>query len=263
MVPAVRRSHFAAEVSVLARESIMRAALFGAVLWSCAAMAWVAVGAEPVQQEKSFEKEVIVKVKTKYLLYLPGGYESDKKEWPLILFLHGAGESGDDLAKVKVHGPPKLIENKKMDFPCIVVSPQSARGGWNVDTLTALLDDLAAKYRVDKDRVYLTGLSMGGFGTWSLAAAHAERFAAIVPICGGGNPADAARLKDLPIWVFHGAKDTTVPPERSERMVKALKEAGSNVKFTVYPDAGHDSWTATYDDPELYRWLFAQKRKPQ
>jgi predicted peptidase len=263
MFPAVRRPHFATQGSAWQRERIMRAVFFGVVLWSCAAMAWVAVAADSPQQEKSFEKEVTVKVKTKYLLYLPTGYESDKKEWPLILFLHGAGESGDNLDKVKVHGPPKLIENKKMDFPCIVVSPQSARGGWNVDLLAALLDDIASKYRVDKDRVYLTGLSMGGFGTWSLAAAHPERFAAIVPICGGGNPSDAARLKDLPIWVFHGAKDPTVPPKRSEDMVKALKEAGSNVKFTVYPDAGHDSWTATYDDPELYRWLFAQKRKPQ
>jgi predicted peptidase len=241
----------------------MRTAFFGVVALSAAAMAAGVVGGEPAQQEKSFEKEVVVKVKIKYLLYLPTAYESDKKLWPLILFLHGAGESGDDLAKVKTHGPPKLIESKKRDFPCIVVSPQSSGRGWNVDTLTALLDDLAANYRLDKDRVYLTGLSMGGYGTWSLAAAHPQRFAAIVPICGGGNPADAARLKNLPIWVFHGAKDATVPPERSESMVKALKAAGGNVKFTVYPDAGHDSWTAAYNDPELYRWLFAQKRNPQ
>jgi len=219
--------------------------------------------ATPVQQEKHFEAHVKVVAKMDYLLFLPQGYEQSKQTWPLMLFLHGAGESGDNLAKVKLHGPPKLIENKKRDFPCIVVSPQSSGRGWNVDTLTALLDDLAANYRVDKDRVYLTGLSMGGYGTWSLAAAHPQRFAAIVPICGGGNPADAARLKNLPIWVFHGAKDATVPPERSESMVKALKAAGGNVKFTVYPDAGHDCWTAAYNDPELYRWLFAQKRNPQ
>ncbi len=230
-----------------------------AALW-CVLMAAVVARADSPQQEKEFEREVTIKVKIKYLLYLPPGYESDKKDWPLLMFLHGAGESGDNLAKVKLHGPPKLIENKKRDFPCIVESPQSARMGWNVDLLTALLDDIAAKYRVDKDRIYLTGLSMGGFGTWSLAAAHPERFAAIVPICGGGNPADAAKLKNLPIWVFHGAKDPVVPPERSESMVKAIKAAGGNVKLTVYPDAGHDAWTATYENPELYRWLFAQKR---
>ena len=225
--------------------------------------AWLTSGiqaAESLQQEQQFEKEITVKAKLKYLLYLPAGYEKADKAWPLLMFLHGSGESGDDLAKVKAHGPPKLIENKTLDFPCIVVSPQSPGRGWNADILAALLDDLAAKYRVDKDRIYLTGLSMGGFGTWSLAAAYPTRFAAIVPICGGGNPADAAKLKDLPIWVFHGAQDRTVSVDSSERMVKALKALGSEVKFTIYPDAGHDSWTATYENPELYQWLFAQRR---
>jgi predicted peptidase len=212
------------------------------------------------QQAKHFEKEVSVKVKLNYLLYLPEGYGKEEKAWPLVLFLHGAGESGDNLEKVKIHGPPKMIEAGK-GFPCIVVSPQSPGRGWNPETLNALLDDVEAKYKVDKDRVYLTGLSMGGFGTWALAAAHPERFAAIMPICGGGNPADAGKLKDLPIWVFHGAKDRAVPLERSEAMVKALKEAGAkSVQLTVYPDAGHDSWTATYDNPEVWAWLFKQKR---
>jgi predicted peptidase len=113
---------------------------------------------------------------------------------------------------------------------------------------------------VDPDRVYLTGLSMGGYGTWSLAAAHPERFAAIVPICGGGNPADAAKLASLPVWVFHGAKDPTVPLERSKEMVEAIKSAGGNPRFTIYPEAGHDSWTETYNNPELYQWLLEQKK---
>ena len=127
--------------------------------------------------------------------------------------------------------------------------------------LNALLDDVVGKYRVDKDRIYVTGLSMGGFGTWSLAAAHPERFAAIAPICGGGNPTDAKKLKDLPIWVFHGAKDQTVPASRSDAMVKALKEAGSErVKFTLYPDAGYDSRTETYKNPEFWDWLLKQQR---
>jgi len=217
--------------------------------------------AEKAQQEKQFEKEIAVKVKMNYLLFLPEGYEKAEKPWPLILFLHGAGESGDDLQKVKIHGPPKIVETKR-DLPFIVVSPQSPGRGWNAETLIALLDDVVAKYKVDKDRIYLTGLSMGGFGSWTLAAAYPDRFAAVVPICGGGNPADAKRLKDLPIWVFHGAKDPVVPLARSEAMVNALKEAGGNVKFTVYPDAGHDSWTATYDNPELYKWMLEQRRKP-
>jgi predicted peptidase len=211
------------------------------------------------QQAKTFEKKIAVTAKLDYLLSLPADYGKSRKAWPLVLFLHGAGESGSDLAKVKAHGPPKLVETKG-PFPFILVSPQSPGRGWNPDTLNALLDTLFKQYRVDKARVYLTGLSMGGYGTWSLAAAHPEKFAAIAPICGGGNPADAPKLAKLPIWVFHGAKDPTVPIKRSEEMVEAIKGAGGNPKFTVYPDAGHDSWTATYDNPEFYTWLLGHKR---
>ena len=217
---------------------------------------------KPAQAEKAFEKEVMVKVTLNYLLFRPEGYDADKgKKWPLILFLHGAGESGNDLSKVKKHGIAKVVESKS-DFPFVAVSPQSSGRGWNPDALNALLDEVMKENRVDPDRVYLTGLSMGGFGTWSLAAAHPERFAAIAPICGGGNPKEAGKIKDLPIWVFHGDKDQTVPVARSKEMVEALKEAGApEVKFTVYPEAGHDSWTETYDNPELFSWFLAHKRK--
>lgn len=215
----------------------------------------------PVQQPKSFEKEITIKVKLNYLLFLPEGYEAEKeKRWPLMLFLHGAGESGSDLEKVKAHGPPKLL-GSKTDFPFIIVSPQSPGRGWNAETLNALLDDLEAHYRVDPDRIYLTGLSMGGFGTWALAASRPDRFAAIAPICGGGNPRDAEKLKGLPIWVFHGGKDPVVPLGASEAMVNALKDVGATgVKFTVYPDAGHDSWTESYANPALYEWFLSHKR---
>lgn len=211
------------------------------------------------QEAKSFSGKITIDAKLEYLLSLPAEYEKSKKPWPLVLFLHGAGEAGSELSKVKVHGPPKIVEAKG-PFPFILVSPQCPGRGWNPDVLNALLDSVIKQYRVDKDRVYLTGLSMGGYGTWTLAAAHPERFAAIAPICGGGNPADAPKLAKLPIWVFHGAKDPTVPIRRSEEMVEALKAAGANPKFTVYPEAGHDSWTATYDNPEFYQWLLSQKR---
>jgi predicted peptidase len=212
------------------------------------------------QEGKHFEKEITVQVKMDYLLYLPEGYDKEEKAWPLVLFLHGAGESGRDLNKVKIHGPPKLIEAGKK-FPMIVVSPQSPRMGWDVPTLNALLDEIVATHKVDKDRVYVTGLSMGGFGTWALAAAYPDKFAAIMPVCGGGDPHDAVKLKHLGIWVFHGAKDNVVPPNRSENMVKALKEHGAkNIQFTLYPNAGHDSWTQTYDNPEVWDWLLKQKR---
>jgi predicted peptidase len=215
--------------------------------------------AATMQEAKHFEATIKVTAKFDYLLFLPEGYGKTKQRWPLMLFLHGAGESGTNLAKVKTHGPPKIVDSKP-DLPFILVSPQSPGRGWNPDTLNALLDRIIRKYRVDKDRVYLTGLSMGGYGTWALAAAHPEKFAAIVPICGGGNPVDAKKLARVPIWVFHGAKDPTVPVDRSKEMVEAIRNAGGDVKFTIYPEAGHDSWTETYDNPQLYNWLLEHKR---
>jgi predicted peptidase len=224
-----------------------------------AAYANILAAEEPGKQKAAvFEREITIKVTMKYLLYLPADY--DKKEsWPLMLFLHGAGERGDNLDAVKIHGPPKLIAAGKQ-FPFIVVSPQCPKDKWwDLKDLKALLDEIEKKYKVDKNRIYLTGLSMGGFGTWAWAAEEPRRFAAIVPICGGGDPEKAALYAHLPIWVFHGGKDPVVKIEQSEKMVEALKKSGSNVKFTVYPDAGHDSWTEAYNDPKLYEWLLDQK----
>ena len=221
------------------------------------------------QKPLALEKSVTKVLKAGYLLYLPKDYGKDpEKKWPVLVFLHGSGESGADLEKVKVHGPPKLIAQGQ-DLPFIVVSPQAPvfpRRGWDVETLNALLDDVLAKYSTDTDRVYLTGLSMGGYGTWAWATANPERFEAIAPICGGGQARQASRaLKNMPTWVFHGGKDMTVPIQESQDMVDALKKAGAmDVKFTIYPEAGHDSWTATYDNPELFTWLLAHtKKKPQ
>ena len=200
-----------------------------------------------------------VRVTLDYLLHLPQNYQ-EKDSWPLMLFLHGAGERGDDLELVKVHGPPKIVETDK-DFPFILVSPQcKLKRWWQPIELTALLDEIVAKYMVDEDRIYVTGLSMGGFGTWALAAYTPDRFAAIVPICGGGEPYRTRQYPDLPVWAFHGDKDTVVPPQRSRDMVDALKKHGGNARLTIYPEAGHDSWTETYNNPELYEWLLEQKR---
>jgi predicted peptidase len=200
-----------------------------------------------------------VRIVMDYLLHLPQDYEN-KDSWPLMLFLHGAGERGDDLELVKKHGPPKTVETDS-SFPFVLVTPQcKANRWWEPIFLTALLDDISANYKIDKDRIYVTGLSMGGYGTWSLAAHTPKRFAAIVPICGGGDPNWAPALAHLPVWVFHGAKDKVVKLEHSQKMADALKEHGGNVKFTVYPEAEHDSWTQTYDNPELYTWLLEQRR---
>lgn len=199
-----------------------------------------------------------------YLLYLPEDYDGDADEkWPLMLFLHGAGERGDDLGRVKVHGPPKLIEAGK-SFPFIVVSPQCAAGSWwEPVSLTALLDEIEANYNVDPNRIYVTGLSMGGFGTWSLATHTPERFAAIVPICGGGDRfVSPRRIGDqMGVRIFHGAKDNVIPLERSQEVVDGFAGMGIEVDLTVYPEAGHDSWTETYDNDELYEWLMTNSRE--
>ena len=205
-----------------------------------------------------------------YLLYMPPDYKADDTaKWPLILFLHGAGERGTNILKVATHGPPKLVRAGH-EFPFILVSPQCPEGRvWSRDILLALLDFVEKKYRVDTTRVYVTGLSMGGYGTWDLGLTHPGRFAAIVPICGGGDyitgllsSRDKAQaIKTLGVWAFHGAKDPVVPVSESERMVGLLKHYGAqDVKLTIYPEAQHNSWTQAYDDPELYKWMLAHRR---
>ena len=199
-------------------------------------------------------------LRSDYYVHLPENYEKDpQKKWPLILFLHGSGERGYDTAPVKARVTQML--QCRPDLPCIVVAPQcSPEEWWSPFELNDLLDRVEAEYRVDTGRVYLTGLSMGGFGSWALAIESPQRFAAVVPICGGGDPDGAGRIKDIPIWVFHGGKDAVVPLQSSQTMVDALKKTGGNPKFTVFPDAGHDSWTQTYAMPELWDWLLQQHR---
>ncbi|MDB6068725.1 MAG: phospholipase/carboxylesterase [Pedosphaera sp.] len=211
-------------------------------------------------------------IQADYLLFLPAGYDAaGTNRWPLILFLHGIGESGTNVWKTTVHGPAKYIE-KHPDFPFIVVSPQCPVGRkWSDQTVLGVLDEVMASQAVDAKRVYLTGLSMGGSGTWSLATTYPERFAAVAPICGSegiigiivsnADKKKAAALKRLPIWAFQNEGDDVVPREESQHMVDALKKFGNKgVKFTVYPQAGHNSWTQTYDNPELYQWFLEHER---
>jgi predicted peptidase len=225
-------------------------------------MAESSFGAGPVQSAHRLNKKVDLALD--YLLYLPPEYDR-RAAWPLILFLHGAGERGNNIERVKDDGLPEMLEKGKT-LPFIVVSPQCPQGdawAWKLKALSTLIDEIAANYKVDQDRIYLTGLSMGGFGTWALAAYTPDRFAAIIPICGGGELTSVPRLKRLPIWAFHGAKDDVVPIERTQELVDALTKAHGNVKFTIYPELKHDSWTATYNNPEIYKWLLEQKRVPR
>ncbi len=224
---------------------------------------------EPGKQvAASFQGTVERSVGYDYLLWLPEAYGESEKKWPLMLFLHGAGERGSDLDKVKVHGPPKRVAAGH-SFPFILVSPQCPTNAiWDTNALLALIDSVEGAYRVDSDRIYVTGLSMGGFGTWSLVAAAPSRFAAAAPICGGGNFIEfviggsehRAALGAIPLWVFHGAKDRVVQLSESERLVKLFRRGNQNVEFTIYPEAGHDSWTESYDNPKLYEWFLKQSR---
>ena len=200
----------------------------------------------------------------KYVVFVPKAYKGDK-EFPLILFLHGLGESGSDgLNQVKVGIGPAI--KKKDDFPFIVVFPQSQKRSWQANSddgkrAMSILAEVQKSYKVDGKRVYLTGLSMGGFGTWSLAAAHPERWAAIAPVCGGGNPTSAEKIKNIPCWCFHGDADPTVNVDMSRKMIKALKDAGGSPKYDELPGVKHDAWTTAYAKKELYEWLLEQKLK--
>lgn len=247
--------------------------LITAACAACAALfsAHVALSqdAMPKQTAQTFSTKVRRELGVQYLLSLPSGYRAKgDTTWPLLVFLHGMGERGKDLRKVKVHGPPKLID-QGTNFPFVVVSPQCPLGQWwSVETLDALLDDVLVRYRVNSNRVYLTGISMGGFGSFDWALHSPERFAAVAPICGGGNPFTphgydsrrAAALKSLDFWVFHGGADPVVPVAESKRMVEGLKRFGCRTELTVYPGVEHDSWTQTYENPKLYAWFLTHAR---
>lgn len=218
----------------------------------------------------SFKWKVTHKGKMQYLEYLPKDYKAQKdKRWPLMLFLHGAGERGTDVQLVARHGPMKLVREGH-DFPFIIIAPQCPeKQRWQPEPLLQLIANAQKKFRVDPDRIYVVGLSMGGFGTWKMGINYPEKFAAIIPICGGGDTGEivmssidhSEALKRLPIWAFHGAKDPVVPVKASEDTVELLKSKGvSDIKLTIYPEALHDSWTQTFENPEIYDWLLQHKR---
>lgn len=198
-----------------------------------------------------------------YLLYLPENYSADSEQgFPLILFLHGSGERGDSIELVKKWGPPKIAAEKGLPF--IVLSPQCPETEWWTSMLFPLhqlLDEIIANYAVDTSRIYLTGLSMGGFGTFSMSQVYADYFAAIAPVCGGGTPGMVKFSKNLPTWIFHGEVDEVVPVANSQMMYDALKEAGAEVKLTIFPGVNHDSWIPAYNDSGLFDWFLEHQKK--
>jgi predicted peptidase len=199
-----------------------------------------------------------------------------KRRYPLVVFLHGAGERGDDNEAQLRHGVREFATpaNRKK-FPCFVIAPQcpknqkwadwsaikpSARPSAALRRVEELIEHVEREHRVDPDRIYVTGMSMGGFGTWSLLRRQPNKFAAAVMVCGGGDEADAPKFVNIPIWAFHGARDDAVPVERSRKMIAAIEKAGGKPKYTEYPNVGHDSWTLAYKDSDMLAWLFAQSR---
>ncbi len=218
-------------------------------------------------------------VPLKYRLLKPVNYRPGKK-YPMILFLHGAGERGDDNLVTLKHAAKDLADpTRREKFPCYVVMPQCPKeqkwsdvdwsqpaseqpenASQSLRSVKELMDEMVESAGVDRSRIYITGLSMGGYGTWDAIARYEGFFAAAAPICGGGDPKMVSRFARLPIWCFHGEADPVVKVTRSREMVDALKAVGSPVKYTEYPGVQHDSWTATYANPDFYQWLFAQQR---
>ena len=199
---------------------------------------------------------------SKYVVYVPPKLGENP---PVILFLHGSGETkGGAKMPAEVGIGPALV--KRPNFPAVVVIPQSEKRTWGADTpdgkrALAALDAVVAEYKCDPKRVYLSGLSMGGYGAWSIAAAYPEKWAALVPVCGGGKPSDAEKLSNLPIWCFHGDEDKAVPVARSREMIESIRRAGGSPVYTEYKGVGHNSWDKAYGTDELYDWLLAQRRK--
>jgi len=195
---------------------------------------------------------------------LPQGYEEDKARlWPVLITLHGAGErhvSLEDLSGHHYYLPVYDLCSER--FPTIVIVPHCPpREYWEEDEVDALREHVLREMRGDPARVYLDGFSMGGYGTWLTAGKYPSRYAAIAPVCGGGNPQDAHRLAHVPTWAFHGAKDPVVPVDETLRMIKAIEAAGGHPKLTIYPEGDHGVWDETFANPELYAW-FSQQQLP-
>lgn len=199
----------------------------------------------------------------RYLLHVPPAYQQDSgQRWPLILFLHDATERGSDIEMVKTCGIANVVEENP-DLPFITVSPQCPEGSWwplHLDALGALMKEVCALYDIDERRVYLTGYGMGGYGVWNLAVAFPDRFAALAPISGGGDPDAVCSLTDVPVWAFHGERDSMVLIREGRKMVDALRECGGSVRFTIYPSAGHEAWIKAYNNPRLYEWFLSHQK---
>ena len=217
-------------------------------------LCWIIASAQPSSGGKA-------KVNYEYQLYLPKSYNSDKLVYPLIIYLHGGSQRGKDLRKLNVYGLPHLVDLGQ-DFDCIIASPQCPEEKfWSTDNwFEPLYQELTSRDRVDPKRVYLTGISMGGYGTWQTAVAYPAKFAAIVPLCGGcDDSTQVCKIKKIPVWAFHGTADDAVSIDETRRLVRRLEQCNGNVKFTELANEGH-AIQFIYEDKSVYNWLLKQHR---
>lgn len=238
---------------------VTRCILIAAIVMSTC-LAQTASEVKTGQHVYTFEKEIQRTVEIQYLLYLPAAYGSLDKQWPLILYLHGGMGRGDDIEMVMWYPVPQMLTENDT-FPFIVVTPQCPLGKMWTDTelLITLLDEIMAKYSVDPDRVYLMGYSMGAHGAWYLAYTHPERFAAVAPMSGMANVWWASRIKEMPVWAFHGVQDTLVPVSETEEMVRVLEKEGGTVRASIDPERGHRP-PSQKEHEELFQWFLEQSR---
>ncbi len=212
-----------------------------------------------------FDDNLAALVSFPYRIYLPKDYDGKGSKLPIVFFLHGVGERGDDLDLIEKHGIPKLIKNGK-SFPFITVAPQCPPSQWwsepkMIKSLISLVEEIFQKYDIDKSKVYITGLSMGGFGTIALANERPDFFAAALAVCGGADFNDFENLRDMPLWLLHGSDDDTHPASYSEKIYDHLKDENSEIKLTIYDGVDHNSWDITYDNPDIYDWLLSKQKK--
>lgn len=209
----------------------------------------------------SLKADIVQKEEIGYILHLPS---SVKEKKPLLIFLHGDGEKGTDIEKVKIHGPFTYLKTHALD--AYVLAPQCRENQlWNSEIIYQLIQKIIKENNIDTDRIYLTGLSSGGWATWDLAFAHPDVFAAIVPIASFTDllrEDEACKLKNIPIRMFHGVLDDVVPMSYPVSIYKAVKACGGSITLTLFDDANHNSWTRVYESPEIYEWLFKQTKKP-
>ncbi len=208
------------------------------------------------------ELDAVTVENLQYYLYYPEDYFDSDKEFPLLLFLHGGGESGRDIGEIKKNGPPKMLAEGKQ-FPFLVLAPQNPhiKKWWNTQAVVQLMDSVASNNRVDKKRIYLTGLSRGGSAAWEMATQYPEKFAAMAVVCGMAPVPYAHWIdRDLPIWVFHGEEDKVIGVEESDRMVEKLRSMGQDIRYTRYKGVGHNAWSRAYTTDSLYTWFTKQKR---